>query len=59
MCELLALSSSRPAHLTFSLQTLAARGGAGGSTHDAALALGDHHPVGQTDSEHAFCALLA
>lgn len=34
MCELLALSSSRPAQLTFSLQTLAARGGASGSTHD-------------------------
>ena len=142
MCELLALSSSRPAHLTFSLQTLAAHGGAAGSTHDGwgvafyqgkdvalfrepsaaadsalvrflesqgpatglaishirhatqgtvtlantqpfvrelsgrthvfahngdlhgafnvkALTLGDHHPVGQTDSEHAFCALLA
>lgn len=141
MCELLALSSSRPAHLTFSLQTLAARGGASGSTHDGwgvafyqgidvalfrepvaaadsalvrfletegpatplaishirhatqggvslantqpfvrelggrahvfahngnlpaiyrseALALGSHRPVGQTDSEHAFCALL-
>jgi predicted glutamine amidotransferase len=142
MCELLALSSSRPAQLTFSLQTLAARGGVSGITHDgwgvafyqgqdvalfrepsaaadsplvqflesqgpatdlaishirhatqgsitlantqpfvrelggrthvfahngdlpgafrsAALTLGDHHPVGQTDSEHAFCALLA
>ena len=142
MCELLALSSSRPAHLTFSLQTLAARGGVAGSTHDGwgvafyqgkdvalfrepsaaadsplvrflesqgpatdlaishirhatqgtvtlantqpfvrelggrthvfahngdlhgafnseVLMLGDHHPVGQTDSEHAFCALLA
>ena len=34
MCELLALSSSRPARLTFSLQTLAARGGASGSSHD-------------------------
>lgn len=142
MCELLALSSSRPAHLTFSLHTLAARGGAASSTHDgwgvafyqgndvalfrepgaaadsslvqflesngpptnlaishirhatqgtvslantqpfvrelggrthvfahngdlhgafggAALAPGDHHPVGQTDSEQAFCVLLA
>ena len=141
MCELLALSSSRPAHLTFSLHTLAARGSAAGSTHDGwgvafyqgkdvalfrepgaaadsalvrflesqgpatdlaishirhatrgtvtlantqpfvrelggrthvfahngdlpgafrsgALMLGDHRPVGQTDSEHAFCALL-
>ena len=34
MCELLALSSSRPARLTFSLRTLAARGGATGSAHD-------------------------
>ena len=34
MCELLALSSSRPARLTFSLQTLAARGGPTGSAHD-------------------------
>lgn len=141
MCELLALSSSRPAHLTFSLQTLAARGGVAGSAHDGwgvafyqgqdvalfreptaaadsalvrylqsqgpatdlaishirhatqgtvelantqpfvrelggrthvfahngdlpgiyrseALLLGTHRPVGQTDSEHAFCALL-
>jgi hypothetical protein len=31
---LLALSSSRPARLTFSLQTLAARGGASGSAHE-------------------------
>ena len=142
MCELLALSSSAPAHLTFSLQVLAARGGAEGRTHDGwgvafyqgqdvalfrepaaaaasalvrhletqgpatrlaishirhatrgelslantqpfvrelggrthvfahngdlpgifhsdALELGPFHPVGQTDSEHAFCALLA
>lgn len=141
MCELLALSSSTPARLTFSLQTLAGRGGASGSSHDGwgvafyqgtdvalfrepaaaadsalvrfletegpathlaishirhatqggvslantqpfvrevggrahvfahngdlpgiyrsdALALGSHRPVGQTDSEHAFCALL-
>ena len=34
MCELLALSSSSPARLTFSLQTLAARGGADGGLHD-------------------------
>lgn len=34
MCELLALSSSEPAHLTFSLRTLAARGGEAGTTHD-------------------------
>jgi predicted glutamine amidotransferase len=142
MCELLAMSSSRPAQLTFSLQTLSARGGTTGSTHDgwgvaffqgkdvalfrepsaaadsplvqflesqgpltdlaishirhatqgaislantqpfvrelggrtyvfahngdlhgafggAVLVLGDHHPVGQTDSEQAFCVLLA
>ena len=142
MCELLALSSSQPARLTFSLQTLAAHGGTGGSSHDGwgvafyqgqdvalfrepsaaagsalvrylesqgpatnlaishirhatrgavslantqpfvrelggrthgfahngdlpgiyrseALALGPFRPVGQTDSEHAFCALLA
>lgn len=141
MCELLALSSSRPLQLSFSLQALAARGGADGSSHDGwgvafyqgddvalfrepaaaadsalvrfletagpatdlaishirhatqggvslantqpfvrelggrahvfahngdlpgiyrseALALGTHRPVGQTDSEHAFCALL-
>jgi glutamine amidotransferase len=141
MCELLALSSSRPTRLTFSLETLAARGGAGGSSHDGwgvafyqgydvalfrepaaaadsalvrfleaegpathlaishirhatqggvslantqpfvrelggrthvfahngnlpgiyrseALALGAYLPVGQTDSEHAFCVLL-
>jgi predicted glutamine amidotransferase len=142
MCELLALSSSQPVRLTFSLRTLASRGGAAGSSHDGwgvafyqgqdvalfrepaaaadsalvryletqgpptdlaishirhatrgavslantqpyvrelggrthvfahngdlpgiyrneALALGAHRPVGQTDSEHAFCALLA
>jgi predicted glutamine amidotransferase len=34
MCELLAVSMSQPARLTFSLHTLAARGRAGGSTHD-------------------------
>lgn len=34
MCELLALSTSLPARLTFSLHTLAARGGLNGSTHD-------------------------
>lgn len=34
MCELLALSSSRPARLTFSLHTLAARGGLLGRSHD-------------------------
>lgn len=34
MCELLALSSARPARLTFSLHTLAARGAAAGGTHD-------------------------
>ena len=141
MCELLALSSSTPARLTFSLQTLAARGGSSGSSHDGwgvafyegtdvalfrepaaaadsalvrfletegpathlavshirhatqgdvslantqpfvrelgghahvfahngdlpgiyrseALALGSPRPIGQTDSEHAFCVLL-
>ncbi len=139
MCELLALSTSLPARLTFSLHTLALRGGLGGTTHDgwgvafyqgddvalfrepvaadgsalvsyletqgpstnlaishirhatqgtvqfantqpfirelggrthvfahngdlpsigAALSLGANHPVGQTDSEHAFCVLL-
>ena len=142
MCELLALSSSRLARLTFSLHTLASRGGApgnardgwgvafyqaedaalfrepdaavdsplvrfleshgpstklaishirhatrgaaalsntqpfmrelGGRTHvfahngdlpgiwgNAELAIGRYRPVGQTDSEYAFCALLA
>ena len=34
MCELLAVSMSQPTQLTFSLHTLASRGGAGGSTHD-------------------------
>ena len=34
MCELLAMSSARPARLTFSLHTLAARGSAAGGTHD-------------------------
>jgi predicted glutamine amidotransferase len=139
MCELLALSTSRPARLTFSLHTLASRGGLSGTTHDgwgvafyqgkdvalfrepvaadgsalvnyletqgpstnlaishirhatqgtvqfantqpfirelggrthvfahngdlagiqAELGLGANHPVGQTDSEHAFCVLL-
>ncbi|MDO8386592.1 MAG: class II glutamine amidotransferase [Polaromonas sp.] len=141
MCELLALSASAPAQLTFSLHTLASRGGAtgaardgwgvafyqgedvalfreplaagdsplvryletqgprthlaishirhatrgavsfpntqpfvrelGGRTHVCAhngdlpgiescetLALGAYRPVGQTDSEHAFCALM-
>lgn len=34
MCELLALSTSGPTLLTFSLHTLASRGGANGTTHD-------------------------
>jgi predicted glutamine amidotransferase len=34
MCELLAVSMSEPAQLTFSLHTLAARGGAAGRTRD-------------------------
>lgn len=34
MCELLAMSTSRPARLTFSLHTLASRGGESGSAHD-------------------------
>lgn len=34
MCELLALSSSHPSQLTFSLHTLAAHGGVSGSSHD-------------------------
>lgn len=34
MCELLALSTSHPARLTFSLHTLASRGGPTGRTHD-------------------------
>lgn len=142
MCELLALSSSRPAHVAFSLQTLAGRGGASGRSHDGwgvafyqgrdvalfrepaaaadsalvrflesqgpatalaishirhatqgdvslantqpfvrelggrthvfahngdlprifrsgSMTLGVHRPVGQSDSEHAFCALMA
>ena len=142
MCELLALSTSEPAQLTFSLKTLASRGSATGGVHDGwgvafyqgvdvalfrePLAAGDsalvryletqgpctylgishirhatqgsvafvntqpfvrelggrthsfahngtlrqlesgtmfplagHHPVGQTDSEYAFCALMA
>lgn len=142
MCELLALSSSQPVRLNFSLQALAARGGATGRAHDgwgvafyqghdvalfrepaaaadsalvrflessgpatelaishirhatqgelslantqpfvrelggrrhvfahngnlpgiyrsAALALDRYRPVGQTDSEHAFCTLLS
>lgn len=142
MCELLAMSSSQPARLTFSLRALASRGGLAGNTHDgwgvafyqgkdvalfrepaaagdsalvrylesqgpstnlaishirrathgavqlsntqpfarelggrthvfahnghlpgivnsAVLALGPYRPVGETDSEHAFCALLA
>lgn len=141
MCELLAISMSQPAGLTFSLHTLAARGGDAGTTRDGwgvafyqgddvalfrepaaagssalvryletqgpstnlaishirhatqgaiqlsntqpfvrelggrahvfahnghlpgvehhpSMTLGTHHPVGQTDSEHAFCALL-
>lgn len=142
MCELLALSTSQPSQLTFSLHTLAARGSDTGNAHDgwgvafyqgedvalfrepmaagnsalvrylesegprtnlaishirhatrgtlqlsntqpfvrelggrthvfahngdlpdiersAVLAIGPYRPVGQTDSEHAFCALLA
>lgn len=139
MCELLALSTSLPARLTFSLHTLALRGGLSGTTHDgwgvafyqghdvalfreplaadgsalvsfletqgpstnltishirhatqgtvqfvntqpfirelggrthvfahngdlaaieATMSFGANHPVGQTDSEHAFCVLL-
>ena len=34
MCELLALSTSQPGRLTFSLRTLASRGGMNGTTHD-------------------------
>lgn len=34
MCELLALSTSQPSRLTFSLRTLASRGGLSGTTHD-------------------------
>lgn len=34
MCELLAVSTSEPVRLTFSLHTLAARGGMAGTTHD-------------------------
>jgi hypothetical protein len=34
VCELLALSTTRPARLTFSLQTLAQRASASGTTHD-------------------------
>jgi glutamine amidotransferase len=34
MCELLALSTSQPARLTFSLHTLAAHGGEAGNIHD-------------------------
>jgi glutamine amidotransferase len=34
MCELLAMSSSQPARLTFSLRALAARGSMSSSTHD-------------------------
>lgn len=34
MCELLALSTSGPTRLTFSLHTLASRGGATGSSRD-------------------------
>ena len=34
MCELLAMSSSKPERLTFSLQTLASRGGLPNNTHD-------------------------
>jgi len=34
MCELLALSTSQPSRLTFSLRTLASRGAEAGTTHD-------------------------
>ena len=34
MCELLAVSMSQPARLTFSLHTLASRGRGDGGTHD-------------------------
>jgi predicted glutamine amidotransferase len=34
MCELLAVSTSRPARLTFSLKTLASRGAGSGTMHD-------------------------
>jgi predicted glutamine amidotransferase len=46
VCELLALSSSRPAQLTFSLHTLAARGGLLGRSHDGwGVAFYDGHDV--------------
>ena len=40
-------------------QVFAHNGDLRGAFNSEALTLGDHHPVGQTDSEHAFCALLA
>ena len=47
MCELLALSSSHLARLTFSLHVLAARGGSTGVLHDgwgvASAAMPDSH----------------
>lgn len=46
MCELLALSSSQPARLTFSLHTLAARGGLLGRSHDGwGVAFSEGHDV--------------
>jgi predicted glutamine amidotransferase len=46
VCELLALSSSRPARLTFSLHTLAARGGLMGRSHDGwGVAFYEEHDV--------------
>ena len=59
MCELLALSTSQPARLTFSLHTLAARGGEGSTTRDGwgvAFYQGDdvalfREPLAAADSE--------
>lgn len=46
MCELLALSSSAPARLTFSLHALAGRGGLAGRSHDGwGVAFYDGHDV--------------
>ena len=64
MCELLALSSSQPVQLTFSLQRLAARGGLDGRAHDgwgvafyqgpdAALIRADHLSIATRFDEEA------
>ena len=68
MCELFALSSRLPTEVWFSLEAFSRRGGlAHVFAHNgdldparlrARLPLGAYRPIGEADSEYAFCARL-